>query len=81
MALIFILENSFVPNRTVPHIDYEEYMAMSEISKKRMRKRYKNFFKDNLIDTKEMIDQKYLYMPLQSEVTMDEFLKTSKNLH
>ena len=68
----------FDPNRTVPHIDYEEYMAMSEISKKRMRKRYKNFFKDNLIDTKEMIDQKYLYMPLQSEVTIDEFLKTSK---
>lgn len=68
----------FNPNRTVPHIDYEEYMAMSDIAKKRFRKRYKNFFKDNLIDTNEMIDQKYLNMPLQSETTMDEFLKTSR---
>ena len=31
----------FNPNRTVPHIDYEEYMAMSDIAKKRFRKRYK----------------------------------------
>lgn len=68
----------FNPNRTVPHIDYEEYMAMSDNAKKRFRKRYKTFFKDNIIDTSEMIDQKFLYMPLQSEETMNEFLKTSK---
>lgn len=68
----------FNPNRTVPHIDYEEYMAMGEPAKKRFRKRYKTFFKDNIVDTSEMIDQKYLYMPLQTERTMDEFLKTSK---
>lgn len=68
----------FNPNRTVPHIDYEEYMAMSDNAKRRFRKRYNNFFKDNIIDTREMIDQKYLYMPLQSEKLMDEFLKTSK---
>lgn len=68
----------FDPNRTVPHIDYEEYMAMSEACKKRFRKRYKIFFNDPIINTNEMIDKNYLYMPLQPESTMDEFLKISK---
>ena len=33
----------FDPNRTVPHIDYEEYMAMNIHTKRRLRKRYDNF--------------------------------------
>ena len=68
----------FDPNRTIPHIDYEEYMAMKETTKKRFRKKYKNFFNDPAINTQEMIDKKYLTMPLQSETLMNEFLKTAK---
>ena len=33
----------FDPNRTVPHIDYEEYMAMSESTKKDLEKDMINF--------------------------------------
>lgn len=68
----------FDPNRTIPHIDYEEYMAMKESTKKRFRKKYKNFFNDPAINTQEMIDKNYLAMPLQSETLMNEFLKTAK---
>ncbi len=67
----------FDPNRTIPHIDYEEYVAMKEHTKKRFRKKYKNFFNDPTINTQEMIDEKYMYMPLQSETLMNEFIKTS----
>lgn len=68
----------FDPNRTVPHIDHEEYMAMKEHTKRRFRKRYKTFFRDPAINTQEMVDKKYLYMPLQSEYLMDKFLNTAK---
>lgn len=67
----------FDPNRTVPHIDYEEYMAMKEPAKKRFRKRYENFFKDPIINTEEMFDQNYRYMPLRTEREMDNFIKTA----
>ena len=53
-------------------------MAMKETTKKRFRKKYKNFFNDPAINTQEMIDKKYLTMPLQSETLMNEFLKTAK---
>ena len=33
----------FDPNRTVPHIDYEEYMAMKPNRKLFFRKSYENF--------------------------------------
>lgn len=68
----------FNPNRTIPHIDYEEYMAMQPSTKRRFRKKYKNFFNDSTINTNEMIDKNYKYMPLQSELLMDNFIKTSK---
>lgn len=65
----------FDPNRTVPHIDYEEYSAMSEMTKKRFRKRYNNFKDDKLINKADLVDQKYPLMPLQSEKEMDNFIK------
>jgi len=68
----------FDPNRTVPHIDYEEYMAMSESTKKRFRKRYATFFNSKNFNQDEMIDKDYLSMPLQAEWEMDEFLKVAK---
>ena len=66
----------FDPNRTVPHIDYEEYVAMTNITKRRFRKRYQTF--DKKVDTKELFDTKDSRLPLQSEKEMDEFIKTSK---
>ena len=68
----------FDPNRTVPHIDYEEYMAMTKASKQRFRKRYQNFLTDKTIDKSELFDQKSPYLPLRSEKEMDEFIKTSR---
>ncbi len=68
----------FDPNRTVPHIDYEEYRAMKDHTKRRFRKRYDNFFHDVSVNKDELVDKKFQYMPLSSERTMDEFLKTSK---
>lgn len=68
----------FDPNRTVPHIDYEEYRAMNNYTKKRFRKRYEKFFNDPTINKKELVDSKFKYMPLQTERSMDEFLKIAK---
>ena len=67
----------FDPNRTMPHIDYEEYKAMNENTKIRFRKRYLNFDKDPYIDKQELVDSKFLYMPLRTEKSMNEFLKTA----
>lgn len=66
----------FDPNRTVPHIDYEEYMAMKEPTKKRFRKKYNTF--EKTMNRSEMFDQKEAYLPLRTERNMDEFIKTSK---
>ena len=68
----------FDPNRTIPHIDYEEYMAMQPSTKRRFRKKYKNFFNNATINKNEMIDANYKYMPLQTEDLMDKFIDISK---
>lgn len=68
----------FDPNRTVPHIDYEEYMAMKPHRKLFFRKRYESFEKDNSINKNELFDQKDIKLPLKREHTMDEFIKTAK---
>lgn len=66
----------FDPNRTVPHIDYEEYMAMTNITKQRFRKKYKSF--DKSINKSELFDIKDTRLPLQDEKEMDEFIKTAR---
>ncbi len=66
----------FDPNRTVPHIDHEEYMAMKEHTKKRFRKRYDSFMKT--VDKKELVDLNYLYLPLRTDKDMDNFIEISK---
>ncbi len=67
----------FDPNRTMPHIDYEEYKAMNENAKVRYRKRYLNFDQDPYIDKEELVDSKFRYMPLRNDRIMNEFLKTA----
>lgn len=66
----------FDPNRTVPHIDYEEYVAMKDAAKKRLRLRYQTF--EQHMDVQELFDPKETKMPLLSERSMDEFIKTSQ---
>lgn len=66
----------FDPNRTVPHIDYEEYMAMKPATKTRFRKRYMTF--DKQVNKEELVDLKMPTLPLKSERTMDEFIKTAQ---
>lgn len=65
----------FDPNRTVPHIDHEEYMAMTQATKQRFRKRYRNF--SRTLKKDEMFDPKDTKMPLLNENIMDEFIKTA----
>ena len=66
----------FDPNRTVPHIDYEEYMAMTSATKTRFRKRYLTF--DKQVNKEQLVDKQMDYLPLKNEFLMDEFIKTSK---
>lgn len=68
----------FDPNRTVPHIDYEEYCAMSEATKRRFRKKYNNFDKDKSINKEQLFNKESKRMPLKTEHLMDEFIKTAK---
>ena len=58
----------FDPNRTVPHIDYEEYMAMSESTRRRFRKKYADFYKDTSINKNELFDITEAYLPLKQSV-------------
>ena len=62
------------PNRTVPNIDYEEYKAMSEPTKRRFRKLYNLF--DEKVDTSQMFDSD-VRLPLKSEEDMDAFIKAA----
>ncbi len=65
-------------NATVPDIEFEEYNAMTETTKKRMRKRYEKFFNDKSINRKELYDTRHFqYMPLDNEQKFDEFIKFS----
>lgn len=65
--------------KTIPDIEHNNYTAMTENTKKRMRKRYESFFRSECIDKTGLFDQKnYQYMPLRTEETMDQFLKFSK---
>lgn len=68
----------FNPNRTVPHIDYEEYKAMKSPALQRFRKRYEKFHTDKNINKNELFDVKSGYLPLRSEKNMDEFIRIAK---
>ena len=68
----------FNPNRTVPHIDYEEYKAMNPPAIKRFRKRYEQFNTDKHINKNELFDVKNGNLPLRSEQNMDEFIRIAK---
>ena len=68
----------FNPNRTIPHIDYEEYKAMNQTRIKRFRKLYECFNDNKNINKNELFDLKNRYLPLSKEKDMDEFIKVAK---
>ena len=61
----------------IPDIDYEEYLDMHEATKKRFRKRYQNFSESKIFNKKDLVDNKYQYLPLRTEYLMDKFIKIS----
>lgn len=65
-------------NATVPDIEFEEYNAMTDTTKKRIKKRYEKFFSDKSINKNELYDtQHFQYMPLNTEQKFDDFIKFS----
>lgn len=66
----------FDPNRTVPHIDYEEYMAMKPHRKTFFRKRYSSFF--SKVNRDELYSAQDAYPPLSNKKTMDAFIDAAK---
>ncbi len=66
----------FDPNRTVPHIDYEEYVAMQDTAKRRFRRRYSTF--EKTVNATELAVPEQKKMPLQDSKLMDEFIATAK---
>ena len=65
-------------NATVPDIEFEEYNAMTDTTKKRIKKRYEKFFSDKSINKNELYDtQHFQYMPLNTEQKFDDFVKFS----
>lgn len=63
------------PNRKIPHIDYFEYQAMSNTTKRRFRKKYDTFLKT--VDQSKLAEPQK-YMPLRTEHTMKAFIDTAK---
>lgn len=66
------------PNRLAGDIDIESYNSMTEKTKQRYRKLYKEFSTNDDIDKTELYDTKTGYLPLRSDDTMEKFIKASK---
>lgn len=65
------------PNRTVPHIDYEEYLALKPAAKERLRRRYKTFLTKKT-NKNGLFDNKYTSNPLSNEKTIASFFDIAK---
>ena len=65
------------PNRTVPHIDYEEYLALSGARKTRLRARYKTFL-SRKTNQEGLYDNKYTTNPLSNEKKVEAFFDVAK---
>ena len=61
-------------NRSVPHIDYDNFKSLNIYRKEKLRAQYNNFE----LDTSKLVDNRYHYMPLRSEKDMDSFLDVAK---
>ena len=66
------------PNRLVGDVDIKSYQIMTERAKERYRKLYKTFSTNEDVEQSELFDDKSKFLPLQSDETMEKFLKTSR---
>lgn len=66
------------PNRLVGDVDIKSYQIMTEKAKERYRKLYQSFSTNEEVEQSELFDKKSKILPLQSDETMEKFLKTSK---
>lgn len=66
------------PKRTIPDINYEDYVSMKPHKREFYRKRINDFDKILAENENDIFDKKYKTLPLKTERNMDEFLKTSK---
>lgn len=65
------------PNRTVPHVDYEEYLALKPAAKERLRRKYKTFL-SRKTNQKGLYDNKYTSTPLSNPETVKSFFDVAK---
>lgn len=68
---------AYVQGTTIPDIEPEEYLAMREPAKKRLRRRYNDYFTNTTLNKDGLVDKKYQYLPLRDEKTMDKFIEIS----
>ena len=66
------------PNRLVGDVDIKSYQIMTERAKERYRKLYKTFSSNEDIEQSQLFDKKSKFLPLQSDDSMEKFLKISK---
>lgn len=66
------------PNRLVGDVDIKSYQMMTEKEKEKYRDLYKSFSTNKDIEQSELFDKRSKFLPLQSDETMEKFLKTSK---
>ncbi len=65
------------PNRTVPHVDYEEYLALKPAAKERLKRRYQTFLSKKT-NIEGLFDNKYTTNPLSNEKTVEAFFDVAK---
>ena len=70
--------SKYNPNRLVGDADLETYHTMTERTKERYRRAYKNFAKNEAIDKTELIDPSNPEIPLQSDSMLEKFVDISK---
>lgn len=66
------------PKRTIPDIDYNDYIHMKPHTVEFYRRRCNDFDKVLAENEDEIFDKKYTKLPLKSEKNMNEFLRIAK---
>ncbi|MBQ4078699.1 hypothetical protein IJD15_05910 [bacterium] len=66
------------PNRLVGDVDIKSYQIMTDRAKERYRKLYRGFATNEDVEQSKLFDKKSKFLPLQSDESMEKFLKISK---
>lgn len=66
------------PNRLVGDVDLESYQIMTEKSKERYRRLFKEFSSNDEIDQTQLFDKTSKKLPLTDDETLEKFVEASK---